>query len=129
MAHFAKIEDGIVTNVVVVDNAHEHDGEAFLNSLGLEGTWVQTSYNANIRRKFAGVGDTYNAELDRFEPKSPYASWVWDEELYAWVAPIERPIDGAYNWDEETISWVAEPTEPEPVLEPEPTETVEEENA
>jgi hypothetical protein len=70
MAHFAKIETGIVTQVVVVDNEHEADGEAYLNSLGLEGTWVQTSYNGNIRGKYAGIGDTYDAELDEFI--SPY---------------------------------------------------------
>jgi hypothetical protein len=66
MAHFAKIEEGIVTNVVVVDNEHEADGEAYLNSLGVEGQWVQTSYNGNIRGKYAAIGDTYNAELDEF---------------------------------------------------------------
>lgn len=66
MAHFAKIENGIVSQVVVVDNEHENDGEAFLNSLGLAGTWIQTSYNANFRGKFAGIGDTYDAENDIF---------------------------------------------------------------
>lgn len=66
MAHFAKIENGIVSQVVVVDNEHENDGEAFLNSLGLPGTWIQTSYNANFRGKFAGIGDTYDAENDIF---------------------------------------------------------------
>jgi hypothetical protein len=80
MAHFAKIESGIVTQVVVVDNEHEADGEACLNSLGLGGTWVQTSYNGNIRGKFAGIGDTYDAELDIFE--SPYVEIVLpDPEL------------------------------------------------
>ncbi len=68
MAHFAKIENGIVTQVVVVDNAHEADGERYLISLGLHGNWVQTSYNANFRGKFAAIGDTYNKELDIFEP-------------------------------------------------------------
>lgn len=66
MAHFAKIEEGIVTQVVVIDNEHEADGEAYLNSLGLEGTWVQTSYNGNIRGKFAGIGDTYDTVADVF---------------------------------------------------------------
>ena len=66
MAHFAKIENGIVTNVLVVDNEHEANGQEFLNSLGLEGTWVQTSYNANFRGKFAGIGDTYDADQDIF---------------------------------------------------------------
>lgn len=66
MAHFAKIEEGVVTQVVVVDNQHESDGEAYLNSLGLEGTWIQTSYNANIRGKYAGIGDTYDSSADVF---------------------------------------------------------------
>lgn len=66
MAHFAKIEDGIVTQVVVVDNEHEADGEAYLNSLGLDGTWVQTSYNGNIRGKYAAIGDTYDSVADVF---------------------------------------------------------------
>ena len=66
MAHFAKIENGIVTNVVVVANEHEENGHDYLNSLGLEGTWVQTSYNGNIRGKYAGIGDIYDAEQDVF---------------------------------------------------------------
>lgn len=66
MAHFAKIEEGIVANVVVVDNEHEANGEAYLNSLGLDGTWVQTSYNGNIRGKYAAIGDTYDSIADVF---------------------------------------------------------------
>jgi hypothetical protein len=66
MAHFAKIENGIVTNVVVVDNEHEADGEAYLNSLGLEGQWVQTSYNGKFRGKYAAISDTYDTNLDKF---------------------------------------------------------------
>jgi hypothetical protein len=66
MAHFAKIEEGIVTQVVVVDNEHEANGEAYLDSLGLDGTWVQTSYNGNIRGKYAAIGDTYDESLDEF---------------------------------------------------------------
>ena len=85
MAHFAKIEDGIVTNVVVVDNAHEHDGEAFLNSLGLDGTWVQTSYNANFGKKFAGIGDTFDGE--NFRPAEPEGSLGFDEETWSWIIP------------------------------------------
>ena len=60
MAHFAKVENGIVTSVVVVDNEHEAYGEEYLNGLGLDGTWVQTSYNGNFGGKFAGIGDTYD---------------------------------------------------------------------
>lgn len=71
MAHFAKIEDGIVTHIVVVDNQYEADGEAYLNSLGLEGTWIQTSYNNNFRGVFAGIGYTYDAQLDEFIAPEP----------------------------------------------------------
>lgn len=85
MAHFAKIEDGIVTQVVVVDNEHEVDGEAYLNSLGLEGTWVQTSYNGNIRGKFAGIGDTYDSVNDVF------VTLAAEETIDEYVA-IEPPI-------------------------------------
>lgn len=92
MAHFAKIEDGIVTQVVVVDNEHEADGEAYLNSLGLEGTWVQTSYNANFRKKYAGIGDTYDAEADAFKSAQPDPTWTWDEENWTWVNPNPVPV-------------------------------------
>lgn len=78
MAHFAKIENNIVTQVVVVDNEHEANGQEFLNSLGLDGTWIQTSYNGNIRGKFAGIGDTYDSVADVFV--SPI------------VEPAEQPI-------------------------------------
>jgi len=66
MAHFAKIEDGLVTEVLVVDNQHETYGEQYLNELGLTGTWVQTSYNANFGGKFAGIGDTYDSNKKEF---------------------------------------------------------------
>lgn len=65
MAHFAKVEDGIVTQVVVTDNDFPNDGYDWLiETFG--GTWIQTSYNARIRGKFAGIGDIYNSELDEF---------------------------------------------------------------
>jgi hypothetical protein len=66
MAHFAKIENGIVTEVLVVDNQYESNGQEYLNGLGLEGIWIQTSYNANFRGKYAGIGDSYDAENDVF---------------------------------------------------------------
>ena len=88
MAHFAKIEEGIVTQVVVVDNEHEANGEAYLNSLGLEGTWVQTSYNGNIRGKFAGIGDSYDSVADVFV--APVVEEIITE-LVAIEAPAEEP--------------------------------------
>ena len=81
MAHFAKIENNIVTNVIVIDNEHENDGQEFINSIGLDGQWVQTSYNANIRGKFAGIGDIYNAKKDLFETPPIPEVLVIDEIL------------------------------------------------
>jgi hypothetical protein len=68
MAHFAEIDkDGFVLRVLVVDDSQEHRGQEFLaEDLGLGGTWVQTSYNANIRGKYAGIGDRYDKDKDVF---------------------------------------------------------------
>lgn len=111
MAHFAKIENNVVTNVVVVDNEHELSGQEFLNSLGLSGTWIQTSYSAAFRKKFASIADVYNEDSDRFEPPRPFPSWVWNEGLYLYEAPVAYPELEAdsnlrYAWDEDTLSWL-----------------------
>lgn len=77
MAHFAKIENGFVTNVIVVSDADcgggtfpasEPIGQAFIASIGLDGAWKQTSYNANFRGAYAGHGFTYDANIDEFVP-------------------------------------------------------------
>jgi hypothetical protein len=113
MAHFAKIENGKVTNVVVVDNEHETYGQLYLNQLGLEGDWVQTSYNANVRVKYAAIGDTYSLEKDRFEPSKKYASWIWNEELHRYQPPTPYPEDGKfYDWDEGSTSWKESENQP-----------------
>ena len=107
MAHFAKIEAGIVTDVVVIDNAHEMNGSEYLNSLGLEGNWIQTSYNANFGKKFAAIGDTYVASTGVFKSPKPFASWKFDDDLWVWVAPKPFPTDGKkYDWDETSKNWV-----------------------
>lgn len=68
MAHFAKIdENNKVVEVLVVPDAEEHRGNEYLNELGLTGTWIQTSYNARIRGKYAGIGDTYDPVADEFK--------------------------------------------------------------
>lgn len=85
MAHFAKIENGTVTQVVVVDNAQEERGEEYLNSIGLEGRWVQTSYNANFGGKFAAIGDTYVASTGMFKSPKPAKVFEWSEELQEFV--------------------------------------------
>jgi hypothetical protein len=87
MANFAKIEKGIVTNVVVVDNEHEENGQDYLNSIGLDGVWIQTSYNANFRKKYAGLGDRYDETADAFKPSQTSPNLIWDEESWSWVLP------------------------------------------
>ena len=107
MEHFAKIEYGVVTNVVVVSNEHENNGQEFLNSIGLEGTWVQTSYNGSFRKLFASIGDTYEQKTDSFIPMQPFLSWKFNRTKWIWEAPIPFPEDGSgYLWNEETGSWI-----------------------
>jgi hypothetical protein len=107
MAHFAKIENGLVTAVVVVDNEYEKDGQAYLNNLGITGTWVQTSYSASFGKKFAAIGDSYNNRTKEFKPAKPFESWTWDSGTWSWLPPTPRPdIQGIWNWDEASRSWV-----------------------
>jgi len=116
MAHFAQLnEENLVTQVIVVANQDTADqdgveneavGIAFCTNL-LGGKWVQTSYNANIRKNYAGVGYKYDATLDAFIPPQPFASWTLNEETAQWEAPTPYPDDEKrYTWDEETTSWV-----------------------
>ena len=115
MAHYAKLdENNVVTQVIVVDNKDTADangvekesiGVAFCERL-FGGTWKQTSYNGNFRKNYAGIGYTYNADLDAFVPPKPFASWVLNEETAQWNAPVPMPDDGnRYQWDEDTVSW------------------------
>ena len=105
MAHFARIdENNIVQQVLVVDNSLEHRGEDFLaNELGLGGRWIQTSYNGNFRKQYAGYGFIYDETKDIFVSPKPYPSWTLDDNS-DWKAPIESPNELSY-WDEETLSW------------------------
>ena len=89
MAHFAKIENNIVIDVLVVPDEHEHEGQQYLNSLGLEGTWIQTSYNGNIRKNYAGIGYAYNEDLDAFIPPKPEVERYLDTETCQWVITEE----------------------------------------
>jgi hypothetical protein len=110
MAHFAEIDPngGTVLRVLVVPNEEEHRGQDFLaNELGLGGVWIQTSYNGNIRKNYAGVGYTYDSQRDAFIPPQPYPSWTLVEETCNWTAPVLYPTDGKmYQWDEATINWI-----------------------
>ena len=108
MAHFAEIdENNIVLRVLVTDNDYPNEGYDWLVE-NLGGTWVQTSYNATIRKNFAGIGYTYDAERDAFIAPQPFESWVLDEDTCRWEAPVAYPTDGEiYTWDEATESWVS----------------------
>jgi hypothetical protein len=108
MAHFAEINDeGIVLRVLVTDNNDPAGDEGYswlVNNLG--GVWVQTSYNATIRKNYAGVGFTYLPEIDAFVGLQPFDSWSLDDEAQ-WQAPTPYPEDDAnYSWNESTLSWV-----------------------
>jgi hypothetical protein len=109
MAHFAELDkDNIVVRVVVVPDEHQHRGHDFLSEdLDLGGRWVQTSYNGSMRKKYAGIGDTFDERRDAFIPPKPHDSWLMDEATCLWNAPIAKPTDGKrYDWDEDTLSWV-----------------------
>ena len=117
MAHFAQIDsNNVVQQVLVVPDEQQHRGNEYLsNDLGLGGTWIQTSYNGNIRKNFAGVGYIYNEELDIFLPPQPYPSWVIDPIEQYWVSPIPRPepIEGkVFIWEEGDQMWKVEDLPP-----------------
>ena len=108
MSHFAEIdENNIVLRVLVVPNEEEHRGQEFLaQDLNLGGTWIQTSYNHNIRKQYAGSGYSYNPESDVFIKPQPFSSWILDSN-FDWQPPIQMPSDGKpYKWNEETVSWL-----------------------
>lgn len=114
MAHFAKVENNIVTQVIVAE-------QDVIDS-GLFGTgWIQTSYNTHggqhpenrpLRKNFAGVGYTYDVTRDAFIPPKPFASWLLNEDTCLWEAPVTMPSDKMYIWNEETLSWIDSPSEP-----------------
>ncbi len=114
MAHFAKLKNNIVQQVIVVSNQDildeqgqesEEKGIAFCSNL-LGGTWKQTSYNGNIRKNYAGIGYTYDEGRDAFIPPKPFNSWLLDEDTCQWKAPVDYPTDGErYTWNEETLTW------------------------
>lgn len=116
MAYFAQLnEDNVVINVLSVENyiledengiEVEQKGIDFLVEVLGEGNFVQTSYNNNIRKRYAGIGFTYDPENDVFIPEKPFPSWVLNEE-FTWESPIMRPhdVDKKYTWDENSLSW------------------------
>lgn len=111
MSHFAKVIDGIVTEVLVIDQEVIDTG-----AFGDPALWVQTSYNTyggqhpegrSLRKNYAGVGFAYDAERDAFIPPQPFPSWTLNEDTCLWNAPTPYPDDGKlYHWDEATLTWV-----------------------
>ena len=112
MAHYAKVEDGVVTQVIVADSQEWCEAN-------LGGTWIQTSYNTqgNVNRReggvalhknYAGIGYTWDGI--GFAGPQPYPSWSKNSDTYLWEAPTPMPVDNKfYDWDEATTSWVEAP--------------------
>lgn len=110
MAHFAKVENGLVTEVIVIDQETLNTG-----LWGDPSSWVQTSYNTRggqhpegrpLRKNYAGIGYTYDSNRDAFIPPKPYNSWILNEQTCLWSAPTPMPQDGQiYSWNEETTQW------------------------
>lgn len=110
MAHFAKVSNGVVVQVIV---AEPEFFQTFVDTS--PGEWIQTSYNTHggqhpegrpLRKNYAGIGYTYDRTRDAFIPPKPYASWTLNEDTCLWDAPTPMPTDGVYTWDESTTSWV-----------------------
>ena len=126
MAHFAKVNNGIVEQVIV---AEPEFFDTFVDSS--PGQWIQTSYNTRggvhynpetgepsadqskaLRKNYAGIGYNYDATRDAFIPQKPYASWLLNDDTCLWDAPVAMPNDGGnYAWNESTQAWDAVPDE------------------
>ena len=115
MSHFAKVENGVVVQVIVAE-------QDVIDSGIFGHGWVQTSYNTHggqhpngtpLRKNYAGIGYTYDSQRNAFIPPQPFPSWVMSEETCLWSSPVPYPTDVGtaenpkrYNWDEATTSWV-----------------------
>lgn len=107
MAHYARVEDGVVTQVIVADTREWCEAN-------LGGTWVQTSYNTKgnqhpegrpLHKNYAGIGYTWDGI--GFAAPQPFPSWTKNSDTYLWEAPTPMPTDGKrYSWDEATLAWV-----------------------
>ena len=121
MAHYAKIENNIVTEVLVMSNDDPNPVAWLKENIG--GTWIQTSYNTKggihygddgnpdnglqFRYNYGQVGFIYDSTADAFYAPQPYLSWILDTLTYCWKSPVEKPNDGRfYYWNEMTKSWV-----------------------
>jgi hypothetical protein len=115
MAHFAKVNNGIVEQVIVAEPGFF---DSFVDSS--PGQWIQTSYNTHgnvhangntpLRKNYAGIGYTYDAARDAFVPPKPYPSWLLNDDSCLWDAPVAMPTDEQrYTWDEASLAWVVAP--------------------
>jgi len=126
MAHFAEInKNNIVLRVLVTDNNDPNGDEGYkwlVDNLG--GTWIKTSYNTvggqhllegkPLRKNYAGVGFSYDAQRDAFVPPKPFDSWLLNEETCLWEAPTPKPDDGnKYVWNQQIVNWELVETEEE----------------
>jgi hypothetical protein len=109
MAHYAFLDsNNIVTEVIVGKDETDttHDWEQFYGEFRGQ-VCKRTSYNGNIRKNYAGIGYSYDAQRDAFIPPKPYNSWILDETTCRWKAPSAKPDDGKmYIWDESTLTWI-----------------------
>ena len=116
MASFAKI--GLNNKVIEVLSVHNNElldsngveqevnGIDFLTKLTGWSIWVQTSYNNNFRKNHAGIGYTYDEDRDAFIPPKPFNSWILNEDICLWEAPVAYPDDGErYTWNETNLNW------------------------
>ena len=112
MAHFAKVRDGVVIDVIV---AEPEFFDTFVDTSA--GEWIKTSYNTHggvhanggmpLRKNYAGIGYMYNAGLDAFIPPKAYPSWTLDEDTCLWKSPVPKPEgDSRYYWDESSLTWL-----------------------
>lgn len=110
MSHFAKIENGIVTQVIVAE-------QDVIDSGMFGAGWIQTSYNTRggehpegrpLRKNYAGIDYTYDAVRDAFIPPKPYPSWILNEDTCLWDSPVPYPVsEKMYAWNESTTEWIA----------------------
>jgi hypothetical protein len=120
MAHYAFLdENNVVTEVITGVDEHivqtDTDGTQVGGSSEAWETWYgnfrgqvckRTSYNGTIRKHYAGIGFTYDADKDVFIPPKPYSAWVLNEDSYTWEAPIPYPTDGkSYQWSDDDLAW------------------------
>ena len=125
MGHFAKVDNGIVTQVIVAEQDVINTG-----MFGDPNSWIQTSYNTfagkhtsggtPLRKNYAGIGYIYDLERDAFYVQQPYPSWILNEDTCVWESPVPMPdmVEGfSYTWDEATVSWISIPI-PQPSEEP-----------